>query len=70
MSQENWVWILVTLIAFALCTIIPIRIYKMDEEKRMKINWFVLIPISLVIILYAYPIGIRFFEHLATRHPF
>ncbi len=65
----DWKWIAITVTAFLLCTIIPIRIYKLDEEKRMKINWFILIPISLIIILYAYPAGIRFFETLATNNP-
>jgi len=64
----DWKWICIAAVAFILCALIPIRIYTVDEHKRKMINWLILIPLSLVIIFYVYPIGIRFFETLATRH--
>lgn len=64
----DWKWICIAVAAFALCSIIPIKIYTADERKRKLINWLILIPISLIIIFYVYPIGIRFFQNLATQH--
>jgi len=60
-------WIIVTLIAFALCAIVPIRIYAMSDDNRRFINWFILIPVCLVILFYVYPVGIKFFQTLATE---
>ena len=45
-------WIIVTLVAFALCAIVPMRIYGFPDDKRRFVNWFILIPVSLVILLY------------------
>jgi len=60
-------WIIVTLIVFALCAIVPIRIYALPDHKRRFVNWFILIPVSLVILFYVYPAGIEFFRTLATE---
>jgi len=64
----DWWWVVLAVAAFAACTFIPIKMYSDDERKRNMINWLILIPVSLVIIFYVYPIGIRFFENLATHH--
>ena len=62
----DWYWIWITLIVLALCAIIPIRIYAADDRNRKIVNWLILIPLSLIIIFYIYPVGIRFFQNLAT----
>ena len=46
-----------------LCTFLPIRIK--DNRLRQWVSWLVLIPISLLLILYAYPAGIEVFKNLA-----
>ena len=61
---NGWFWTVVTAIAFALCTLIPIRIK--DTELRQKVTWWVLIPVSLVILLYIYPVGIEFCRRWAV----
>ena len=62
-----WQWVLISVTVLVLCTVIPIMIYAADDRKRTLVNWFVLIPISLIILFYVYPVGIQFFQDLATR---
>ena len=57
-------WLFVTLLGFGLCTFLPIWIK--DDALRQKVNWFILIPVSLVLILYAYPAGLEVFRRLAV----
>ena len=60
-----WIWFAVTLAGFALCTFLPIWIK--DDVWRRRVNWFILIPVSLVLMIYTYPIGIEVFRRLALR---
>jgi hypothetical protein len=60
-------WILISVVVLGLCIVIPIKIYAADEQKRTLVNWLVLIPISLIILFYVYPVGIQFFQDMATR---
>ena len=64
MSKDSWVWLGVTLAAFAVCTFVPPRIKS--DKWRKAIYWVLLIPISLVLIFYVYPAGIEFFKRLAV----
>ena len=57
------VWLVVTLLLLAACTYLPLKI-KNDDLRNFVMRW-VLVPVSLVIILYTYPIGIEVFRKLA-----
>lgn len=63
--REPWVWGAVALGTFLLCTFLPIWIK--NDGLRKIVNWFVLIPVSLVIIFYVYPMGIELFRVLAVN---
>ena len=57
------IWFGIFLICLLFCTYLPLRIK--NPELRKKISWFVLIPVSLILIFYAYPAGIEIFRRLA-----
>lgn len=57
------VWFLVTLLLLWACTFLPIRI-KDDHLRSLVMRW-ILVPVSIVIILYVYPVGIEVFKKLA-----
>ena len=57
------VWLAVTSLMLALCTYLPIKI-KNDEARRFA-YWFILVPVSLVLIFYCYPAGMEVFRRLA-----
>jgi hypothetical protein len=61
--NHPWIWLLITLFLLGLCTYLPIKIK--DNRTRQLVNWYVLIPVSLILILYAYPAGIEVFKKLA-----
>lgn len=58
-----WIWLLITLACIGLCTFLPIRIK--NDELRQRVNWYILIPVSIVLMVYAYPAGIEVFKKLA-----
>ena len=60
------VWLFVTLALLAACTYLPIRI-KNDVLRSFVMRW-VLVPVSIIIIAYAYPAGIQVFSRLALQH--
>ncbi len=60
-----WIWLTVTLGGFGLCTFLPIGIK--DDRTRNFVNRVVLIPVSLVLIIYAYPVGLELFRRLAIH---
>ncbi|OGW72293.1 MAG: hypothetical protein A2Y02_00125 [Omnitrophica bacterium GWA2_52_12] len=69
MNWPSWavhpaVWITVTLAGFGLCTYLPPRIQ--DPVLRRRVNLYLLVPISLVLILYVYPVGIEFCRRLGV----
>lgn len=55
---------LIAVAGFAFCAFLPI--WVKDAALRQKINWFVLIPVSLVLIFYVYPVGIEMFRRIAV----
>ena len=57
------VWLAVSALLLAACTYLPLRI-KNDALRNFVMRW-VLVPVSLVIILYVYPVGIEVFKKLA-----
>ncbi len=59
------VWLVITLLLLAACTFLPLRI-KNDALRSFVMRW-VLVPVSLVIILYVYPVGIEIFRRLAVK---
>ncbi len=59
------VWLGITILMIAACTYLPLWI-KNDALRSFVMRW-VLVPVSLVIILYVYPVGIEVFERLALR---
>ncbi len=67
MQNEFWYhpifWVLICLIGFGLCAFLPVLIK--DDRVLKKVNWFVLIPVSLVLMIYAYPAGLEVFRRLA-----
>lgn len=65
--MNPWLWLLMTLFLLSLCTFLPIKIK--NDELRQRVNWFVLIPVSIILMFYAYPVGIEVFKKLAlTSH--
>ena len=63
--ENAWVWLLAAVFLLALCTYLPLRI-KNDVLRNWVMRW-VLVPVSIVIIVYVYPVGIEVFRRLATR---
>ena len=61
--SNGWVWCAVTLGMLGLCTWLPIKI-KNDTARRW-VYWMVLIPASLVLMFYCYPVGLEVFRNLA-----
>ena len=63
--QQPMVWLCVSVLLLAACTYLPIRI-KNDALRSFVMRWF-LVPVSLLIIAYAYPAGIEVFSKLALQ---
>ena len=61
---NGWVWLAAVIVSFGLCTYLPILIK--DDALRHRVNWLVLIPVSIFIIAYIYPAGIEVFRRLAV----
>ena len=59
------VWFLITILLLAACTYLPLRI-KNDALRSFVMRW-VLVPVSIVIIIYVYPVGIEVFRKLALK---
>ena len=64
--KDPIVWLCVSISLLAACTYLPIRI-KNDALRSFVMRW-VLVPVSIVIIAYAYPAGIEVFSKLALQH--
>ena len=70
MDLKRWlyhpgVWIMVTLVSFSLCAWLPARLS--NPVLRRWVMYGVLIPVSIIVILYVYPVGIEFCRRLAVR---
>lgn len=59
------VWFLISLLLLGACTFLPLRIQN-NDLRNFVMRW-VLIPVSLVIILYSYPVGIEICRRLALK---
>lgn len=57
------VWLLMSTLLLAACTYLPLWI-KNDRLRSLVMRW-VLVPVSIVIIAYVYPVGIDVFKRLA-----
>ena len=58
-------WLLVTAALLAACTYLPIKI-KNDNLRNLVMKW-VLVPVSLIIIIYVDPVGIEIFKQIAIN---
>ena len=63
--NEPLVWLVVTLLLLAACTWLPPRIQN-DALRNFVMRW-VLMPVSIVLIAYSYPVGIEVFKKLALQ---
>ena len=63
--KNSWVWAIITVLAFWLCTYLPVWIK--DDKIRRRVYLLVLVPVSLVLIFYSYPVGLEVFGRWATR---
>jgi hypothetical protein len=63
--KNPWVWLFITLFLLALCTYLPIKIHN-DRLRNFVMRW-VLVPVSIVIIVYVYPVGIEIFKGLFVK---
>ena len=61
--HNNWVWLIISLVGFALCAFLPVWIK--DDRLLRKVSVYFLMPVSLFLIIYAYPIGLEVFRKLA-----
>ena len=59
------VWLFITTVLLLVCTYLPIRI-KNDVLRSFVMRW-ILVPVSIVIIIYTYPFGIEVFRKLALN---
>ena len=57
------VWFFISAALLAACTYLPIRIHN-DNLRNFVMRW-VLVPISVVLIAYSYPVGIEVFKNIA-----
>ncbi len=58
-------WLFVTLVLLGACTFLPLRI-KNDYLRNWVMRW-VLVPVSILLMVYAYPVGIDVFRRLASH---
>ena len=64
-QKDLLVWLGVSGLLFWACTYLPLRI-KNDALRSLVMRW-VLMPVSIVIIAYSYPVGIKVFSQLALQ---
>ena len=63
--NNPYIWLLVTALLLAACTYLPLKI-KNDNLRNWVMRW-VLVPVSVVIIAYSYPVGIEVFKTIALK---
>ena len=66
-SYHPIVWFFVSALLLGICAYLPLWI-KHDGLRNLLMRW-VLVPVSLVIITYVYPVGIEVFRRLAINLP-
>ena len=59
------VWFAVSCLLLAACTYLPLWI-KDDRLRNLVMRW-ILVPVSVVIIVYVYPVGIEVFKKFALN---
>ncbi len=59
-----WLFTVVTVVSLLLCTYLPVKVK--NPELRVFLTYFLLIPLSLVIVAYVYPVGIEFCRRWAV----
>ena len=59
-------WLFVSAVLLGACTYLPLRI-KNDVLRNFVMRW-VLVPVSIGIIAYVYPMGIEVFSRLALKN--
>ena len=64
-TRDLIVWLGASAILLGACTYLPLWI-KNDALRSFVMRW-VLVPVSIVIIAYAYPAGIEVFSKLALQ---
>ena len=63
--RNPMVWLGISLALLAACTFLPLRI-KNDNLRNFVMRW-VLVPVSIVLIAYSYPVGIEVFKEIALK---
>lgn len=58
-------WFVASVLLLAACTFLPLKIQN-DALRNFVMRW-VLVPVSILIIVYVYPIGIEVFRKLAIQ---
>jgi len=64
-SVHPYVWLFISALLLAACTFLPLRIQ--DDRLRNWVMRWVLVPVSVVIIVYTYPVGIEVFKNIALK---
>ena len=64
-TREPLFWLGASALLLGACTYLPLRI-KNDVLRNFVMRW-VLVPVSIVIIAYVYPVGIQIFSKLALQ---
>ena len=59
------IWFAVSLLLLAACAYLPLKI-KNDSLRSFVMRW-ILVPVSIVIIAYVYPMGIEVFRKFALQ---
>ncbi len=59
------VWLIAAMLLLGACTVLPLWI-KDDRLRSLVMRW-VLVPVSIAIIIYVYPVGIEIFRRLALK---
>ena len=63
--ENTFVWFFVAVLLLGVCATLPIKI-KDDALRSFAMRW-VLVPLSILIIGYVYPMGIEVFRRLAVK---
>lgn len=59
-----WTWLVITLAAFSVCALLPLWIT--DDVLRRRLTRLILVPVSIVLMFYCYPVGIEWFRRFAV----
>ena len=58
-------WLVISAVLLGACTYLPLWI-KNDALRGFVMRW-VLVPVSILIVVYVYPVGIEVFRKLALQ---